>query len=208
VVWSGALRLSPPPHYTRRVNIERDGLRLVILLPVLLLSACAGSQGTHRIWTEDRPGVVGAPVESAPRPEAEPLPQSREIVQPPTAADISGAAVTSLMRQARVALDGGRPEQAAAALERALRIEPRNYFVWAMLGQTYLAQQNYEQADSVAAKSNALARGNGYAELQNWRTIAEARSAMGDAAGAGAAAQRVRELEQRLAAYPAASSIP
>jgi tetratricopeptide (TPR) repeat protein len=185
------------------VNTQRDGLRLSILLTAVLLGACAGSQGTHRIWTEDRPGVVGAPVETAPRPEAQPVPQVRETEQPPRAEDISGAAVTSLMRQARAALDGGRPEQAAAALERALRIEPRNYFVWAMLGQTYLAQQNYEQADSVAAKSNALARGNGLAELQNWRTIAEARSAMGDSAGAGAAAQRVRELEQRLSAFPA-----
>jgi tetratricopeptide (TPR) repeat protein len=190
------------------VNIERDGLRLLILFPAALLWACAGSQGTHRIWTEDQPAVIGAPVETAPRPTAQPVPQVREIEQPPRAEDISGAAVTSLMRQARAALDGGRPEQAASALERALRIEPRNYFVWAMLGQAYLAQQNYEQADSVAAKSNALARGNGLAELHNWRTIAEARSAMGDSAGASAAVQRVRELEQRLAAYPAAPSIP
>ncbi len=185
------------------MNTLSDGLRPLILFPVLLLAACAGSQGKHRIWTEDRPSVVGAPVESAPRPEVQPLPQSREIMQPPSPEDISGAAVTSLMRQARASLDEGRPDQAAAALERALRIEPRNYFVWAMLGQTYLAQQNYEQADSVAAKSNALARGNGFAELQNWRTIAEARRALGDAIGAGAAAQRVRELEQQLAAYPA-----
>lgn len=183
--------------------MQRPRTRLPLVLTCTLLGACAGSQGTHRIWTEERPGVVGAPVETAPRPEAQPVPPVGQIEQPSRAEDISGAAVTSLMRQARSALDGGRPEQAAAALERALRIEPRNYFVWAMLGQTYLAQRNYEQADSVAAKSNALARGNGLAELQNWRTIAEARSALGDSVGAAAAAQRVRELEQRLSAFPA-----
>lgn len=170
---------------------------------VAALGACTTSRSTHRVWPPDEPAVVGAPVApppgSAPEPlfpdagAADALPQ-----YPRSAEEISGAAVTSLMRQARSALSTGQPDQAAAALERALRIEPRNYFVWSMLGQSYLAQNNYAQADSVARKSNALARGNVYAEVMNWRTIAAARAGLGDGMGAQAANARVLELEQWL----------
>ncbi len=174
-------------------------------MATLLLAGCAGSQGTHRIWTESEPAVVGSPAPST--PQATPAPviaqPPPEVRRPQTAEEISGAAVTALMRQARASLDAGRPEQAAASLERALRIESRNYFVWSMLGQAYLAQRNYGQADSVAAKSNSLARGNAYAELENWRTIAAARDAMGDAEGAQLARQRVTELERWVYARPA-----
>lgn len=177
--------------------------RLAVLVLVTAgLQACAGNQGTHKVWTEDRPVIIGQPVATPPPSvPARPLPPpgiSDAPGQPQRAEDLSGAAVTALMRQARSALDGGEPQQAAAALERALRIEPRNYFVWALLGEAYLAQDNYVQADSVAAKSNALARGNAYVELGNWRTIAAARAAMDDASGASAAQLRVRELEQWL----------
>lgn len=166
------------------------------------LTACAGSQGTHKVWTEDQPVLIGQPVEPAtPSAPVRPLPPpgiSDAPGQPQRAEDLSGAAVTALMRQARAALDAGEPQQAASALERALRIEQRNYFVWSMLGQAYLAQADFARADSVAAKSNALARGNAYAELGNWRTIAAAREGLGDTAGAVAAQQRVRELEEWL----------
>lgn len=184
--------------------IDKTGtVRLVLLVALGAgLAACTGTQGTHKVWTEDQPAIIGQPVESPPpAAPARPLPPrgiSDAPGQPQRAEDISGAAVTSLMRQARSALDGGEPQQAASALERALRIEPRNYFVWSLLGQAYLAQDNYRQADSVAAKSNALARGNAYVELSNWRTIAAAREALGDGAGAGAAQARLRELEQWL----------
>ena len=170
------------------------------------LSACAGSQGTHRVWTPDEPAIVGQPV-ATPPPSApvRPLPPpgiSDAPGQPQRAEDLSGAAVTALMRQARAALDAGEPQQAASVLERALRIEQRNYFVWSMLGQAYLAQADFARADSVAAKSNALARGNAYAELSNWQTIAAAREGLGDAAGAAAARQRVGELEAWLQGGP------
>ncbi|MES0874342.1 tetratricopeptide repeat protein [Sinimarinibacterium thermocellulolyticum] len=176
--------------------------RIVVLGMVLGLSACASSEGQRRVWTPEEPTIVGQPVATpAPSVPARPLPPpgiSDAPGQPQRAEDLSGAAVTALMRQARTALDAGAPQQAASALERALRIEPRNPFVWSLLGEAYLAQANYAQADSVAAKSNALAHGNPWVELQNWRTIANARAALGDPSGESAARQRVRELEQWL----------
>ena len=72
--------------------------------------------------------------------------------------------------------------------------------MWSALGQSYLAQKNYSQAESVAQKSNVLARGNVWVELENWRTIAAARAASGNAIGALQAQARVDELTQWLGA--------
>ncbi len=179
--------------------------RCGVILLALALGACAGGQGSRRVWSDDEPAVVSEPAAPVPSSPAQPVPPPGDApavdampAYPRSAEEISGAAVTALMRQARAALGTGRPDQAAAALERALRIEPRNYFVWSMLGQAYLAQNNFGQASNIAGKSNALARGNVYVELENWRTIAAARRGLGDAAGAEAASRQVRELEQWL----------
>lgn len=180
----------------------------VAALCAVVLAGCATS-GKRRVWSEPEPAVSSRPT---PAPSPRPLEQGPIVEQrgpqpgvppapdfPRSAEEVSGSAVTSLMRQARSALSAGQPAQAASALERALRIEPRNYFVWSMLAKTHLAQNNYAQADSVAGKSNALARGNVYVELENWRTIAVARQAQGDAAGAEDARARALELERLLA---------
>lgn len=185
------------------------------LLPLLLalgLAACQTTRGPSAPQTTPEPGIVVPPAPEAPEPVPVPQPvpppsvreQPRAVPNfPRTADEVSGAAVTSLMRQARAHRMSGQPDQAAAALERALRIEPRNYFVWSALGQTYLAQKNYAQAESMAQRSTVLARGNVWVELENWRTIAAARQANGDAVGAVQAQARVDELTQWLS-VPAA----
>ena len=151
----------------------------------------------------------------APRPAPAPLPTLPPIPEPPavedspatttkpalpdypkSAAQISGAAVTSLMKQASKYRAAGEPAKAAGVLERALRIEPRNYFAWSALGQAYLAQKNYAQ--SMALRSNAIARGNVYAEIENWKTIAAAREARGDRDGAAQAQVQLELRQQRL----------
>ncbi|QHS09638.1 tetratricopeptide repeat protein [Sinimarinibacterium sp. NLF-5-8] len=174
--------------------------RWLLLLMLGGLSGCAPIQGQHQSSPQGQV-IIGMPAPAATPGVPEPLPpqvDAAPVQRPPSAADISSAAVTSLMKQARAALDAAQPDQAAASLERALRIEPRNYFVWAMLGQTYLAQGNAAQAESVAAKANALGRGNPYAELINWRTIAGARETQGDATGAAQARAQATALEAQV----------
>lgn len=165
------------------------------------------------------PGPVMIPQESAPSPAAGlpplplPLPPGQEPVTaaPPlletrpqlpayarNADEMSGAAVVSLLRQARSASTAGKPQQAQAALERALRIEPRNYFVWSALAASYLDQRNYSQAIAVARKSNSLARGNVYAEYENCRVIAAASDALGDGAASLQAQARMDEIQRLL----------
>jgi hypothetical protein len=187
--------------------------KLVAVVAVMLLAACQTSRGRHEgTWPPESQEPVSRPLPgTAPsgRPTPvitpgdagmAPLPERRALPNYPKAADeISGGAVLALLRQARDARAASQYDQAAGVLERALRIEPRNYFVWATLADTYLQQKNFEQAESVAQKSNSLGRGNVYIEQENWRVIRDARNARGNAAGAAEAQARIDAIQQLLA---------
>ena len=195
---------------------------ILIGLLMLSVSACQTARGKREpVWpyptppsapapgqpvtpSPQLPGVPDAPLPEPLEPVFVPMPESRPPlpVFPKSAEAISGGAVVSLLRQARASSDMGKPEQAQSALERALRIEPRNYFVWSALAETYLEQKNYAQAITVAKKSNSLARGNFYAELENYRVIAAAAEAAGDAAAHLQAQARIDEIQRLLQSAP------
>jgi tetratricopeptide (TPR) repeat protein len=150
-----------------------------------------------------KPAVIEPPISEAPVIPTPVMPDASQLASfPKSAESISSSAVISLLKHANEAREAGQPGQATAALERALRIEPRNYFVWSALATTYLQSKDYEQAESVAKKSNSLARGNIYAEQENWRVIREVRVAVGDAEGATAAQAHVDAIAQLLSASP------
>ena len=106
---------------------------------------------------------------------------------PASAARVENIAVASLLESARTHTEAGRLANAAASLERAIRIEPRNPRLWHELARVRLKQGDYAQAESVAARSNSWAGGDNALRAENWRLIARAREARGDAAGARAA---------------------
>lgn len=203
--------------------------RLAVVLFALTLTACQTARGTRdgAAWPyPDAPAPSTRPATPAPYvrsastevamnkpdattpetpvpaspsspvlvPEYKPLPD-----YPRSAEAISSPAVMALIRQSRTERRTGKLVQAQASLERAQRIEPRNYFIWSALAGLYLDQKNYDQAESVAQKSNSLARGNVYVELENWKVIARARDARGDDAGALQARLRTDEIEQLIA---------
>jgi Tfp pilus assembly protein PilF len=91
------------------------------------------------------------------------------------------------MDGARADAAAGRLGTAAAQLERALRIEPRNPRLWQELARVRLKQADYAQAESTAARSNSWAGSDHALRAENWRLIAQAREARGDAEGARAA---------------------
>jgi predicted Zn-dependent protease len=90
-------------------------------------------------------------------------------------------------RRSRPAERAGELEQAAATLERALRLEPRNAMLWHRLARLRLKQGQWRNAVDLAAKSNSLAGEDGNLQGWNWAVIAEAKERLGDAEGAAAA---------------------
>ena len=99
-------------------------------------------------------------------------------------------AVVALLDKSHEQASAGQLEKASASLERALRIEPRNPALWQELARVRLGQGQYRQAENLAAKSNALSRGNKRMRAENWRIIGHARTKRGDIQGAQAAFER------------------
>src|SRR5712691_11567484 len=97
--------------------------RLIVLAFSVFLSACATS-----------------------RPEPGPPPPSPLPFSGPAHAE--SAAIASLMDSARADNAAGKLANAAASLERALRIEPRNPRLWQELARLRLKQGDYAQAES------------------------------------------------------------
>ncbi|MDZ7621191.1 MAG: tetratricopeptide repeat protein [Candidatus Competibacteraceae bacterium] len=142
-----------------------------------------------------------APVEPEPAPEPV-RPPARPAPPPRPPADLPPAEITREGNQAVAALldsadrhvKNNQLSEAGAALERALRIEPRNSGIWHDLAQIRLHQGEYQQAESLASKSNNLAGGNRTLQARNWRLIAVARKATGNTAGAEEAEARASQF--------------
>jgi Tfp pilus assembly protein PilF len=80
---------------------------------------------------------------------------------------------------------------AAATLERALRIEPQEAYLWNRLARVRMEQGRYTQAGDLALRSNSLSSEVALKQ-DNWSVIAAARRAAGDTAGAMEAEQKAR----------------
>ncbi len=80
------------------------------------------------------------------------------------------------MDSARNDVAAGRLANAAASLERALRIEPRNPRLWHELARVRLLQGDRVQAETLAARSNTYAAGDAELRAANQRLIEDARS--------------------------------
>jgi predicted Zn-dependent protease len=119
---------------------------------------------------------------------------------PRTAAQVSSPAVMSLLNVADTQAKAGHREQAAAALDRALDLAPRNPFIYQRLAAVRLTQGQAGQAEQLARKSNSVAGDNPFVKASNWRLIAEARHNDGDAKGARAASARA--MRYRSASRP------
>lgn len=130
---------------------------------------------------EARPAPSRPPVETA-------APAQRQLVLAAPAAKTP--AVDDILRDVRRRWAAGQHEQAAAGLERALRIEPANPYLWQHLAAVRLDQDKNALAEQFAAKSNSVAGENAPLRLRNWRIIAEARRRAGDAEGSRAAEAR------------------
>lgn len=179
-------------------------LRLLFPLLVLLLSGCAGITGPAPVEERDADttqGTVSAPAtgtEGDTGVQVYPAESSPWRAQPPaTEGEGTQGAVDKLLAEASIQQQHAQPVEAAALLERALRIEPRNAQIWHRLARVRMTQGQYRQAAALAAKSNSLASHDFPMQARNWRLIAEARERLGQRSAAQEALQKARELESR-----------
>ena len=107
-------------------------------------------------------------------------------------------AVAGLLASAQLDMEGGKPESAAAALERALRLEPRDALLWHRLALIRRTQDQWQQVLSLAQKSNSLAAGDRNLQLQNWYLMATAYARLNDNKGVAHAREMIRRLEEQL----------
>jgi Flp pilus assembly protein TadD len=140
-------------------------MRRLAALITLALAACASREP--------------APVEGAPPPavSAPPVEQPAPVTPPSSASTArESVAIAGLMESARSDATSGRLPEAAATLERALRIEPRNPRLWQELARVRLQQGDFPQAESLAQRSNSWAGSDSGLRAENARIIEQARA--------------------------------
>lgn len=124
--------------------------------------AAAGTAGPE-------PGVVTMPLPDQPKlpePVVEPLPEAEAEPAPP--------ATQLLLASAQQQLESGDHGLAAATLERALRIAPKDARLWHELARVRLAAGEWQQAIELANKSRVLAGDDAELRRKNSELIAAA----------------------------------
>ncbi|MCP3669339.1 MAG: tetratricopeptide repeat protein [Gammaproteobacteria bacterium] len=152
--------------------------RLIIITTLaltILLVGCSGGSGYRDpapVTSGQDGGGSGAVV------SAYQAPRSLEIK--PT----YSSPVEELLRLSKQQQGEGNTVAAVASVERALRIEPRNAYLWNRLARLRLEQGQGSRAVELAAKSRSLAGADNQLKADNWRLIAKVRQQSGDTAGA------------------------
>lgn len=191
-------RVVRSPFYMVSTRMLRTGILIVLALAA---GGCAvGGRGPDAP-VEDRstPSPADRPAEGEGRGVGEdwitgaPPPEPLEPAGDGQAAQ-TDTAVLALLAESDQRRRAGDPEAAAAALERALRIAPRDPLLWHRLAGVRLAQRYWNQADNLARKSLSLSGNDRRLQAANWRLIAQAREAMGDRAGAAEAERNADRL--------------
>lgn len=151
--------------------IKRFFSGLLAVFMLVMMVACAGKKSPD----QKEFGVVDDIVVTP-----EPSPMTLDKVQH----HIGNPAVLELWQKAEEARTLGDYEAAITHLERALRIDPQDAVMWSRLAEIRLNQGNTNQAENLAAKSNAMTADNPVLNYRNWLIIAKARRIEGDDIGA------------------------
>jgi tetratricopeptide (TPR) repeat protein len=150
-------------------QLKRPGSIARAIAPALLLIATLS--GCVPPDLGKRPAEPKTPVPAtrpAPAPAPAPAPEPEPPVTPPPAPPPApvrvippvGAASQALLNESRSHAAAGRYPQAAASIERAIRIEPRQPVLWLELGNIRLKEGNLAQAESLGRKALSLSAGD------------------------------------------------
>ncbi len=172
----------------------------LVLLPAVLtgclesayrVGAPVAERGDRPVYRSPKAASKETQQASKPAPISSQAEKNQEVqiaiyTPPPRfkAKPVTSVAVSDLMQRASQQKNAGNMIGAAATMERALRIEPRNAHLWNQLAVVRLMQKQYYQAEDLASKSNALAASDRDLRRDNWRLIAKARRGVGNMSGA------------------------
>ena len=140
---------------------------IYILFIAGILTACSSAPVVDSVEVQGLNDVEEAP-------EALTLMETTPLLRAPSH---SRNAVTSIMINARAAMQKGQYKIAAAQLERAVRIEPKNALLWHNLAKVRFNQGRYSLAANLASKSTLLARGDDELRASNAILIKQAQAA-------------------------------
>lgn len=144
------------------------------------LGELRGAQATVQPRTESiSPDTPAVPSAGAPEPESAPAFVQPSAPIPETRANAPIAthpAALALLNEAMRQAKSGDLELAAAKLERALRIEPRNPLLWHQLAAVRFRQGQTQLAAGLAHKSNSYVAQNTELAARNQRIIDRSRS--------------------------------
>ena len=174
-----------------------SGLASAALVLMVQLQGCSTPTYYPPRTTVYTPPPVIEQGTTAPDERRVPGPGARPSVPAPVSPPVNRPqppAVVALLDTAEHQANEGDLEAAAASLERAIRIDPRNPALWYHLATVRLSQGDAESAEQLAVKSNSLSIGNSVQQARNWNLIARARRSLDDTAGAQAAERKARSL--------------
>ena len=135
----------------------KTGVKLVPLLALSLLAGCASAGGTMRAGDAVANGAAEKPA-AAESDDSTPSSGSVPAVSAGTsAAAPRNSAAVALQAQADAASRAGDFEQAAATLERAVRIVPADAELWLALARLRLQQGQNQQAFELARRAQSFA---------------------------------------------------
>ncbi|MCB1876010.1 MAG: hypothetical protein KDH88_08555 [Chromatiales bacterium] len=106
-------------------------------------------------------------------------------------------AVFELVQQAERSAKAQEWSRADASLERALRLEPDNPYLWFRRASFELRRGLTKDAMASAAKSNSLAGKDRRLRVWNWELIADVQRRMGNEAGVRAAEAQAEKLRNK-----------
>ena len=174
--------------YTLSTTSSTFSQYTLLLVVLLVLSACSTAKKEPEMVDDG----LAAPADQVEEGIVEQQPNyvfekdaSKSAKAPLTSRDFQqkrapSGTVVALLNQAREQQRTGNPERAAAVLERALRIDPKNPGLWSELAQIRLQQGHLSLAKSLATKSNALLNGDDELRQRNDTIIKQVKILRGD----------------------------
>lgn len=186
------VKVQPLEDFTPIQQVEIKDEPLVTIEPPQPLAATSVSSDIPKIIEVKPPAkplLMPTPPEDTGVPKFEPAPVVPEFKAAQSTTPQSPA-VSALITAANQSSKAGNLEAAAATLERAIRIEPRNPELLYQLAVLRLKQSKPVLAEDLAKKAELLAGKDGTLKKNSWLLIAHSKEMQGDKAGAEAAKQK------------------